>query len=260
MKPNKVHAVYFSATYTTRKMVRWIAKKIGKNVVEHDITQKRPQEDVILDAQELLVVGMPVYAGRIPATAAADLTKFKGNNTPAIIVCAYGNREYDDALLELNDLVSANGFRVISAAAFIAQHSIFPKVGALRPDAADQQKIEDFAMQSVQKLESIKDLAATPVLNVPGNTPYKEPKGVPLQPTGDKKCDACGICVKLCPTQAIPVADPKSTNKELCISCARCIVVCPQKARKFRGPIYQLASMKFTKANAARKEPVVFFE
>lgn len=37
--------------------------------------------------------------------------------TPAIAVCVYGNRDYDDALIELKDAIEANGFKTVAAAA-----------------------------------------------------------------------------------------------------------------------------------------------
>lgn len=128
-----INSVYFTATNTTRRVVRHIAEQLQGNKKEYNITQSAPEENITMKSSDLLVVGMPVYSGRIPAIALPALDRFKGNGTPAIIVCVYGNRDYDDALLELKDVVESNGFKVISAGAFIAQHSIFPKVGQIYP-------------------------------------------------------------------------------------------------------------------------------
>lgn len=141
MKTSKINSVYFSATRTTRSIIRHIAQQLECERVEYDITQNTPEKTIEMGENELLLVGVPVYAGRVPAIALPALQKFKGTKTPAIIVCVYGNRDYDDALLELNDVVEANGFKVISAGAFIAQHSIFPQVGANRPDDKDNKLI-----------------------------------------------------------------------------------------------------------------------
>ena len=64
-----------------------------------------------------------------------------GNNTPAVAVCVYGNRDYDDALLEIKDTLNGNGFRTFAAGAFIGRHCIFPKVAEGRPDASDLEKL-----------------------------------------------------------------------------------------------------------------------
>lgn len=259
MKISTINLVYFSATYTTKKVVKLIAGHSNLPIEEYDITRNSPDTDLTLPKDDLLIVGMPVYAGRIPAEAAKALQKFKGNHTPAIIVCVYGNRDYDDALLELKDIVTNNGFKVISAGAFIAQHSIFPVVGRNRPDEEDNALIKYFANRSFELLQTLTDTKTLPDIKVKGNTPYKQPGEIPLKPKGNNKCNQCGSCVKLCPTQAIPQDTPRKTNKNLCISCGRCIVVCPQNARHFGGLLYKLAGSKFVKANSARKEPEITF-
>ncbi len=258
MKTSSLNLVYFSATYTTRKVVRLIAGQISDTTVEYDITQTTLENDIVSDDQGLLIVGMPVYAGRIPDKAVNALNKFKGKGTPAIIVCVYGNRDYDDALLELKDMIESNGFRVISAGAFIARHAIFPAVGMNRPDEEDMKLIKEFAGKSAAILQSMTDINSLPEIHVKGNRPYKIPGKIPLQPKGNKKCNECGTCVKLCPGQAIPENTPRKTDKTKCIACGRCIVVCPQHARHFGGILYKLAGNKFVKANFSRKEPKIF--
>lgn len=261
MKTTDIHLVYFSATYTTRKIVREIARVMGGNVVEHDITCGGPDAGVSVAADGgVLVVGVPVYAGRVPAQAAEALKAFHGNATPAVIVCVYGNRDYDDALVELYDIALAQGFRPFAAGTFIARHCIFPKVAADRPDAADMLKVDDFARKCAGLLAGGGEVPLLPPFGFKGNRPYKKPGAVPLHPSGDKKlCDGCLTCVKLCPVGAISADAPCKTDGSRCISCGRCTVVCPRHARAFGGMIYKIAGMKFVKDNAARREPETFF-
>lgn len=259
MQTIKTNLIYFSATYTTQKIVRQIGKQLNQEVKEYDITQNSPQQEIAFQENELAVFGMPVYSSRIPGKSAEDLKQFKGNNTPAILACVYGNRDYDDALLELKDLVEANGFKVISAGAFIAQHSIFPTVGTNRPDNSDLEEINKFTTTSKELLAEITDITALAELKVKGNKPYKVPGKVTMFPEGDENCTECGTCVVLCPVQAIPADEPTKTNAEVCIACGRCIVVCPDNARRFAGPVYPVASEKFTMAYSARKEPEYLF-
>ncbi len=259
MEVTNINLVYFSATYTTRKIVRRIATQINEHITEYDITTQSPPQDIVSqNAGELFIVGVPVYAGRVPSGAIKALDKFKGTNTPAILVCVYGNRDYDDAMLELKERMEKNGFKVISAATFIAQHSIFPKVAAYRPDEKDMTIIDSFAQHNAKFLFELKDTASLPEIEVKGNKPYKIPGNIPIHPTGDKRCNKCGACAKYCPVHAIPEDDPRKTDKNKCISCGRCIVICPHKARQFRGLLYKLAGWKFVKDNSQRKEPEIF--
>ena len=300
MKISSISSVFFSATYTTRKIVHQISGQISDRLSvnfanqgncsrdkasigtkEYDITEVsvRPchestGSEVILKENELLIVGMPVYAGRIPAGAARELAKFKGKGSPAVICGVYGNRDYDDALLEMCDILESNGFRPVSAGAFIAAHSIFPKIGTGRPDAEDILKINEFAVKSADIISGLastcdscdssqnrraEDVAGDTGLTVRGNRPYKIPGNVPVYPKGDRKCSGCKACAKVCPAGAIDPSNPKKTDTRKCISCGRCVVVCPEYSRRFRGLLYKIAENKFIKAYSGRKEPDTYY-
>jgi len=250
-----VHLVYYSPAFSTRKVLRLIVKGTGLTVKEHDITMGL-NENLTFASDDLVILGVPVYAGRVPALATEALSKVRGEKTPAILACVYGNRDYDDALLELKDISIANGFVPIAAGAFIARHSIFPNVGEGRPDAQDEQFLSSFGKQCIHEFETQGNRKAN--LEVKGNFPYREPSKVPLVPKGDSSCDKCGTCVKMCPVHAIPSDRPRKTDKNLCISCARCIAVCPQKSRKFGGLLYKLVKRKFEKSFMTRKESDIF--
>lgn len=261
MKIDNIHLVYFSATYTTRKVVRAVADRLQGNVTEYDITGSEPDEDITLDGKgELLLVGVPVYAGRMPVMAADALRRFHGQGTPAIAVCVYGNRAYDDALIELCDLLDAAGFKTVAAGAFVARHSIFTSIAADRPDKADMEAINRFADGCNRLLDTIATANGLAAPVVPGNRPYKTPAPIPIYPSGSrKKCTHCNLCVSLCPVHAISSVRPTRTDGTLCMSCGRCVEVCPQHTRCFSGLTYNVARRKIAKLCSGRKEPEWFF-
>ncbi len=254
MEISKIYSVYFSATGSTKKIVGEVAQGLGTGCCAVDITARSPEQPVRLSGSDLLVVGVPVYGGRVPQQAVAGLNAFKGERTPAVIICVYGNRDYDDALLELDDMVRANGFVTLAAAAYIAEHSIFRNIAAGRPDGEDRKKMADFLLQVRQKLsglESIPDIR----LPLKGNRPYKPLGSIPIHPSGDRHCKACGLCARQCPVQAIPETAPRQTDTTKCIACGRCVAVCPRKARRFRGLLYRIAGWKMGRRCSARREP-----
>lgn len=242
------YIAYFSATNKTKTLVRRIAKEIALPIkTEYNITKSNEEYVVMLTSFDLFILGVPSYAGRVPKSVVSAINQFKGKDTPAILVCSYGNRDYDDTLLELKDIVAKNGFKVIAAGAFVSQHSIFPGVAASRPDTKDNKERSTFAKYAVGLLEKISDISSIQEIVVRGNFPYRKTGNIPLKPKGDSKCNKCGTCVRLCPTDAIPMDNPQITDESRCISCVRCIAVCSQKSRKFRGLKYKIASYKFTK-------------
>ncbi len=253
-----VTQVYFSPGNTTQAVTEhFTAALSGEIPLTFDLLRDKSDAKVNLSEADLLVVNMPVFAGRIPMTCPAQLGRFTGGNTPAVAMVTYGNREYDDALMELCHILTNNGFKVIAAAAFIARHSIFPTVAAGRPDDLDCRQIENFAHACLNKLQQ-----GAPVLDfakqVKGVLPTGEYGPHRLYPLGDEKCTRCGICSELCPAQAITPAKPTQTDTARCFGCTACIWNCPVKSRAYRGENFIEGGKLFAAANSARKEPEVF--
>ena len=166
--------------------------------------------------------------------------------------CAYGNREYDDALLELADIAAANGVYPIRSgrADRGAFHHAFRRRRTARRTGCE--KIEAFGTQLWKKLSTSE--ALSPV-SVKGTRPYKEFGGVPMKPKAGRSCTGCGICAALCPAHAIPANVPSCTDKDACISCMRCIKVCPVHARRLNPVMLRTAESAFYQKHNARREP-----
>ena len=259
MEYKKIHAIFFSATGTTRKIIDTIARGCDVNEIErHDLLLKK-QNDTYIPENEIAIFGMPVYAGRIPAISAESLRHFTGKHTPAIIACTYGNRAYDDALLELRNIVEEQGFIVVSAGAFIAQHSIVPHVGTGRPDIRDIAEATEFGRKSISIL-SASEWREEKQLSLPGNNPYREAGNIPLKPKTRRSCTRCGLCAQQCPAQAIDAENPHRLDESRCISCAHCIAICPRHAKHFGGILYRLASRKFSKKFSIPLHNEVFYK
>ena len=203
-----------------------------------------------IDKDDLVVVAMPVFAGRVPPWAVEQLRKVEPHEAKCAVVAVYGNRAYDDALLEMQDVATAMGVRVIAAVAAVAEHSIIRKYGKGRPDAADAQTLRQIGAEIWRKAGA--EACAT-VPQVPGNRPYKQAGSVP-QPKGRRGCNRCGICAKQCPTGAIPLADPKRVDTTKCIACMRCVAVCPSGSRRIGAVMNLLATQVLKKVCATRKE------
>ncbi len=255
MQFSKASFIYFSATGTTRKIVRAAKKALSVPKVDYNLLRKPVEQDVSLASDNLLVVAMPVYNGRIPALAAESLRKMKGNNTPAIVIAVYGNRAYDDALLEMKLMMQDQGFFVLGCGAFLARHSIFWNVAAERPDADDLAQVAKFTEQCVAKLAGMTSTDGYVAPEVKGNNPLMPLKGVPMKPSTGEDCDCCGICEKICPSKAITVTDTTAeTNADLCISCGACIAICPIESRQYRDADYEKFKGKFSARFGDRKE------
>lgn len=169
----KLYTIYFSATGTTQKCVEKVCAGLGmKPVSEFNLTDNFNTELPEFTVDDVVVVGMPVYGGRVPAVVIDALSHLKGNGAAAIALVVYGNRDYDDALLELTDVLTDRDFHIVGAGAFIGQHSIFPKVGAFRPDLSDEQCLIKFGKECMNAI--MEDNLASEVPYIKGKKPYKQ--------------------------------------------------------------------------------------
>ncbi len=235
---NKIDFYYFSPTGGTRKAGEFLADGISENVNPINLGKEKgfSQAD-----GEMAVVAAPVFGGRIPAFVAEKLKKVDGGGKRAVTLAVYGVRAYEDALVELNDAVSACGFQIIASAALVAQHSIVPAVGEGRPDEQDAAEIRGFAQKVLEKLETDPD----GVFQVPGNRPYKQWGGMPAAPVSLPTCKQCKKCVEICPTEAISVKeDAVETDVEKCMLCMACTAICSERARILPSPLQEKLEQK----------------
>lgn len=201
-----------------------------------------------------LMAVLPVYGGRLPAVAVERLRKIKGQGQPAVAVVVYGNRAYEDALLELKDVLTDCGFVVVAAAAFIAEHSIVRSIAAGRPHAGDMAAAADFGKAVAAKLSADDKSPVT----VPGNYPYKELPKMPVVPFTTDACGGCGRCARLCPVGAIPSAAPHTTDAAKCILCMRCVAICPRRARIMPPPALEMFTQRLNAVATEPKQPEIF--
>ncbi len=242
----------FSPTGSTRKVACAIA---GGRETQHINLLKDVSPLLITPTTPLLAV-VPVYGGRVPAIATQRLAALQGQGGPAIAVVVYGNHAYEDALLELKNTLTTCGFRVIAAAAFIAEHSIARSIAPGRPHAQDSQTAAEFATAIDTKLTAPTEQQS--IITVPGNEEMKPLPQMPATPIVTDACGGCGYCARECPTHAIPAENPRTTDADKCILCMRCVTLCPRGARILPPPLQAGMTARLQACASEPRSPELF--
>lgn len=252
-----IYEITFSPTGGTQKVSRLFAKVFSqKSTIINLADRKQDFSTFYFHDEDICIISVPSYGGRVPEVAVARLKKMTGGNAKAVLIAVYGNRAYDDTLLELYNTLKSVNFRCVAAIAAVAEHSIMHQFAAGRPDAQDKKEIAFFAEKIRDKIET-GNFSGN--LALPGKKPYQDYGGVPLKPKAGRACTRCGLCATECPVGAIPASNPKETNKKECISCMRCIMICPNKSRHISKLTLFFGAQKMKKTCSEYKRNEFYF-
>ena len=285
MMIKKIWAASFSPTGGTEHIVSLLAEEMGKclKLPVHKISFTLPDErkkSCTFTEEDLLILGTPVYAGRIPNKILPDVDRsFEGNGTLAVAVSVFGNRNYDDGLMELALLLENHGFCVAAAAAAGARHAFSDDIGAGRPDKQDEEELRVFARRAAEKIKEFfgkekivsgnKSSCGVSALQITGHNPvgpYYTPLRADGQPakflkakpvTDENLCNRCGTCAQVCPMGSISREDPSVVNG-ICIKCQACIRSCPAQAKHFEDEDF-LSHVEMLREHYTRRAANAFF-
>jgi ferredoxin len=266
MDLRKACCVYFSPTGTTERAVTAFTEGTAIPYEKIDLTTPGARQSFkrSFGRDELAVVGLPVYGGRLPKNIDNFFSGLKGSGTPAAAVVMYGNRAYEDALIELKMRLEERGFKVIAGAAFIGEHTFSKNVATGRPDAADIAVAHDYGRRTAVSVSR----AISGTLNVKGNYPFTA-NGFSIEKPGGaavharivtmENCTRCGLCADECPWEAIDSENYEAIDYTKCFRCLRCIKICPAAAKAIKDKEFFTLIAGFEARFAApRKEPELF--
>ena len=289
MNIKRICKICFSPTGTTERVVSALASALSAKypaagVFTYDFTLPSARGSFPqLTSEALVVFGMPTYAGRLPNLMVPYLKESaQGNGALAVPVVTFGNRNFDNSLIELRDILEDHGFHTIAAAACSCEHSFSTKLGAGRPDDADLSEIQEFAGRIVSKLVEIANQhTASPDSSIIPSSPVQVP-GIPadqnhggyyqprdrhgvfidirkVKPLTDMdKCTQCGLCLEVCPMGAIDPADV-SKVPGICIKCGACEKKCPVHAKYYEDAGYLYHKTELEEMYARRADNAFFF-
>ena len=245
------YEITFSPTGGTKKSADILSAAWNEKMEINLMDKKVDFSKYTFTAEDICLVAVPSFGGRVPATATERLSQMQGGGAKAILAVVYGNREYEDTLVELEDMLKEGGFLPVGGAAVVAEHSILREFAAGRPDANDAEQLKEWSQKLKEKAE------AGGAVSFPGNRPYKTYGAIPMAPKAET-CQGCGKCVSICPVGAISAENPKETDTTKCITCMACVSACPMQARGIDPAMLAGVKAKLEKALSGRKENELF--
>lgn len=274
MDIKNVYLVTFSPTHTSKRIGEAIVRGLEMpSVTMVDVTlQSAGNREIPSDA--LAVFAVPVYGGHVAPLALERMAGIRSDGVPAVIVVVYGNRAYEKALAELDAYVSGLGFRTISGATFVGEHSFcdarYP-IAAGRPDEDDLLFAGQYGMKVRAKIAAATDATTLygvdvsriqrpsqpffPLLRFLRRVVKLRKGGVPIPPapqTDAERCTHCGYCTAHCPAGAIVEGREQETLPGKCIRCCACVKQCPSQARTYDTPYAPLLADCFKRPKENR--------
>ncbi len=219
----KVIGVFFSTTGNAEQIVlesgEYIAHNLGVPFESENFTKHDEQRDVLTFSEgDLVIFGTPIYAGRI-SNKILSLVKnmFQGNGAFALPMVVFGDRRFDNSLVDLASELKKNNFNILAAGACACAYD-FSEMNLDRPNTDDRKHREAFCATVVDKTFA----ATMPLddLEIKGNTGVtgsylsvadSGEQAAPIfkaQPVSlEKKADSSGVGASLFPMGSIKKAD-----------------------------------------------------
>ena len=182
----RVSQIIFSPTGGTEKVADAITNTWGLPVNKIDLSNAETDySSLSFEKDDIVLIAAPSFGGRVPSLATQRISNIHGNHTPCVIVCVYGNRAYEDTLIELSGFAKKISEKINNNLTSLST----PQIPGTRP----YKKAAGIGL--VPKADNNCTDCGLCARQCPAQAISKENPKV----TDSKKCISCMRCVVQCP-------------------------------------------------------------
>lgn len=243
----KTNIYYYTGTGNSLWTARLLAAELGN-------TEIYPMTKVIKDGQtpeaDATGIVFPVHMWGMPNLVIQFLKALKKEPSQYYFACAVNAGQVSRTLIQLQELMSFYGLSLSAGLDIVLPSNYIPWGG---PGPANRlQKLYDMAQEKIRQAAvyiSRKEsgpvekgplwqrIIFTALYKITFNMVPKLDQNFRV----DEKCNACAICVKICPMENIVMTAEKPAWQHRCDQCLACIQWCPREAIQYgkKTPAYQ---------------------
>ncbi|MGE5416599.1 MAG: EFR1 family ferrodoxin [Acidobacteriota bacterium] len=242
----KTTIFYFTGTGNSLWTARALARELGNTEVVSMVGWDKEQHNV-----ESQVIGLvfPVHIWGVPRRVLAFLDQLPAMKAEYIFAIANNAGQVSNTLVQLDKIMDSKGLLLSGGWSVVLPSNYIPWGG---PGSTEKQN--ELFTAARTKISSIAQGIARRIMMPVEKGPlwqrivltwlYKI--SFPHIPEMDNKfwvderCNQCGICVKVCPSDNITLQNDKLTWQKNCEQCLACIQWCPQESLQYgkKTPAY----------------------
>jgi len=228
----KTMIYYFSGTGNSLYAAKQIGKALGDTLL---VNMKADPAKYPGEEAEVIGFVFPVYMEGLPGNSAEFISRLKLNPNAYIFALATCGRRAGNSYAELNKILMKKGTKLsfCQTAVTVANYiNMYP----LATSPAKRLPKLDEAVSAVVRALEVRTAKPVPDNNAVMAFNHSLYRLFPFMAKlyrSTKKCNGCGICEKVCPTNTVKMVNGKPKWGKGCTQCVACIQFCPQQAIEF---------------------------
>jgi len=218
----------------------WVARRVADELGGAELVSiAECKDEKTAVSSEIVGLVFPVHIWGVPTPVIRFVNTLKGIQPGYVFAIAVHAGQVSNTLVQLKTLMAENGLN-LSSGFEIAMPSNYIPWGGPGPEEK-QRKCFELAQEKIFRIAGrIKEKTDMPVEKGPlwqrilftaiYNISFSHVPKMDKKFWVDDKCDACGICCKVCPAGNITMREGKPVWNHRCEVCFACLQWCPQEA------------------------------